>query len=58
MGPKHQLQLLKLTYSSLRSSLCYESTLVVEGMLSEKPCVLRLRGLGSYDEKYMKLHEF
>ncbi|XP_031199862.1 deleted in lung and esophageal cancer protein 1 isoform X2 [Mastomys coucha] len=41
-----------------RSSLCYESTLVVEGMLSEKPCVLRLRGLGSYDEKYMKLHEF
>ncbi|XP_076773714.1 deleted in lung and esophageal cancer protein 1 isoform X1 [Arvicanthis niloticus] len=41
-----------------RSSLRYESTLVVEGMLSEKPCLLRLRGQGSYDERYMKLHEF
>ncbi|XP_045153607.1 deleted in lung and esophageal cancer protein 1 [Echinops telfairi] len=31
----------------------YESTLVVEGMLGEKACTLRLRGQGSYDEKYM-----
>ncbi|NP_796091.2 deleted in lung and esophageal cancer protein 1 homolog isoform 1 [Mus musculus] len=41
-----------------RSSILYESTLVVEGVLSEKPCVLRLRGLGSYDERYVKFHEF
>ncbi|XP_052042966.1 deleted in lung and esophageal cancer protein 1 [Apodemus sylvaticus] len=41
-----------------KSNLLYESTMVVEGVLSEKPCVLRLRGLGSYDERYVKLHEF
>lgn len=58
MGPEHQLGPPKLTYPSLRSSLLYESTLVVEGMLSEKPCLLRLRGQGSYDERYVKLHEF
>ncbi|MEJ1285902.1 deleted in lung and esophageal cancer 1 [Cricetulus griseus] len=36
-----------------RSSLLYESTMVVEGVLSEKPCTLRLRGRGSYDERYV-----
>ncbi|XP_072582563.1 deleted in lung and esophageal cancer protein 1 isoform X15 [Vulpes vulpes] len=40
-----------------RSSELYESTLVVEGMLGEKACTLRLRGQGSYDERYMSLHQ-
>ncbi|KAF4024161.1 hypothetical protein G4228_016116 [Cervus hanglu yarkandensis] len=35
-----------------RSCDLYESTLVVEGVLGEKPCALRLRGRGSYDERY------
>ncbi|KAB0365497.1 hypothetical protein FD754_009653 [Muntiacus muntjak] len=35
-----------------RSCDLYESTLVVEGVLGEKPCALRLRGCGSYDERY------
>ncbi|XP_063116396.1 deleted in lung and esophageal cancer protein 1 isoform X9 [Cavia porcellus] len=39
-----------------RSTELYESTLVVEGMLGEKTCTLRLRGQGSYDEKYMASH--
>lgn len=57
-GPEHRLVLPKLTYPFLRSSVLYESTLVVEGVLSEKPCVLRLRGQGSYDERYVKFHQF
>lgn len=36
-----------------RSSELYESTLVVEGMLSEKACTLRLRGRGSFDERFV-----
>nr|KAF6335071.1 DLEC1 cilia and flagella associated protein [Pipistrellus kuhlii] len=36
-----------------RSSELYESTLVVEGMLGEKACTLRLRGRGSYDERFV-----
>lgn len=36
-----------------RSSEPYESTLVVEGVLGEKACTLRLRGQGSYDERYV-----
>ncbi|EHB00377.1 Deleted in lung and esophageal cancer protein 1 [Heterocephalus glaber] len=39
-----------------RSTELYESTLVVEGMLGEKPCTLRLRGQGSYDERYAAPH--
>ncbi|XP_047596508.1 deleted in lung and esophageal cancer protein 1 isoform X4 [Lutra lutra] len=39
------------------ASMLYESTLVVEGMLGEKACTLRLRGQGSYDEKYMSPHQ-
>ncbi|XP_005222609.2 deleted in lung and esophageal cancer protein 1 isoform X1 [Bos taurus] len=35
-----------------RSCELYESTLVVEGVLGEKPCTLRLRGRGSYDERH------
>ncbi|XP_057560762.1 deleted in lung and esophageal cancer protein 1 isoform X5 [Hippopotamus amphibius kiboko] len=35
-----------------RSCELYESTLVVEGVLGEKSCALRLRGRGSYDERY------
>lgn len=41
-----------------RSNLLYESTLVVEGVLSEKPCILQLRGRGSYDERYVIPHQF
>ncbi|XP_060241055.1 deleted in lung and esophageal cancer protein 1 [Meriones unguiculatus] len=41
-----------------RSNLLYESTMVVEGVLSEKPCTLRLRGQGSYDERYVVPHRF
>ncbi|XP_036049559.1 deleted in lung and esophageal cancer protein 1 [Onychomys torridus] len=41
-----------------RSSLLYESTMIVEGVLSEKPCTLRLRGRGSHDERYVRPHEF
>ncbi|XP_059520387.1 deleted in lung and esophageal cancer protein 1 isoform X2 [Myotis daubentonii] len=36
-----------------RSNELYESMLVVEGMLSEKACTLRLRGRGSYDERFV-----
>nr|KAF6473888.1 DLEC1 cilia and flagella associated protein [Rousettus aegyptiacus] len=39
-----------------RSRELYESTLVVEGVLGEKACTLRLRGQGSYDERYVSLH--
>ncbi|XP_058146625.1 deleted in lung and esophageal cancer protein 1 isoform X2 [Dasypus novemcinctus] len=39
-------------FFTARSSEPYESTLVVEGVLGEKACTLRLRGQGSYDEKY------
>lgn len=35
-----------------RSCELYESTLVVEGVLGEKSGTLRLRGRGSYDERY------
>ncbi|XP_051058224.1 deleted in lung and esophageal cancer protein 1 [Phodopus roborovskii] len=45
-------------YFNPRSSLLYESTMVVEGVLSEKSCTLRLRGRGSYDEKYVIPHQF
>jgi hypothetical protein len=31
--------------------------LVVEGVLGEKACTLRLRGQGSYDERYMTHHQ-
>ncbi|XP_041590029.1 deleted in lung and esophageal cancer protein 1 isoform X5 [Vulpes lagopus] len=44
-------------FFTARSSELYESTLVVEGMLGEKACTLRLRGRGSYDERYMSLHQ-
>ncbi|XP_054451839.1 deleted in lung and esophageal cancer protein 1 [Pteronotus mesoamericanus] len=36
-----------------RSNELYESTLVVEGVLGEKACALRLRGQGSYDERFV-----
>ncbi|ELK13639.1 Deleted in lung and esophageal cancer protein 1, partial [Pteropus alecto] len=39
-----------------RSRELYESTLVVEGVLGEKACTLRLRGQGSYDERYVSLY--
>lgn len=39
-----------------RSTELYESTLVVEGMLGEKACTLRLWGQGSYDERYAAPH--
>ncbi|XP_012311083.2 deleted in lung and esophageal cancer protein 1 isoform X3 [Aotus nancymaae] len=35
------------------SNELYESTMVVEGVLGEKSCTLRLRGQGSYDERYV-----
>ncbi|KAL1782479.1 deleted in lung and esophageal cancer protein 1 [Sigmodon hispidus] len=41
-----------------KSSVLYESTMVVEGVLSEKACTLRLRGRGSYDERYVVPHQF
>ncbi|KAM8922051.1 deleted in lung and esophageal cancer protein 1 isoform 4-T4 [Lycaon pictus] len=44
-------------FFTARSSELYESTLVVEGMLGEKACTLRLRGRGSYDERYMSPHQ-
>lgn len=47
-----------LTYPFPRNNLLYESTMVVEGVLSEKPCTLRLRGQGSYDERYVAPHQF
>ncbi|XP_048190439.1 LOW QUALITY PROTEIN: deleted in lung and esophageal cancer protein 1 [Perognathus longimembris pacificus] len=40
-------------FFTARDSELYESTLVVDGLLGEKACTLRLRGQGSYDEKYM-----
>ncbi|XP_005383783.1 PREDICTED: deleted in lung and esophageal cancer protein 1 [Chinchilla lanigera] len=40
-----------------RSTELYESTVVVEGVLGEKTCTLRLRGQGSYDERYMASHQ-
>ncbi|XP_011808719.1 PREDICTED: deleted in lung and esophageal cancer protein 1 isoform X2 [Colobus angolensis palliatus] len=44
-------------FFTARSSELYESTMVVEGMLGEKSCTLRLRGQGSYDERYMLPHQ-
>ncbi|XP_076984746.1 deleted in lung and esophageal cancer protein 1-like [Tamandua tetradactyla] len=44
-------------FFTARSSELYESTLVVEGMLGEKACTLRLRGQGSRDEKYASPHQ-
>ncbi|XP_032264876.1 deleted in lung and esophageal cancer protein 1 isoform X2 [Phoca vitulina] len=44
-------------FFTARSSELYESTLVVEGVLGEKACTLRLRGQGSYDEKYVSPHQ-
>ncbi|XP_004412391.1 PREDICTED: deleted in lung and esophageal cancer protein 1 [Odobenus rosmarus divergens] len=44
-------------FFTARSSELYESTLVVEGVLGEKTCTLRLRGQGSYDEKYVSPHQ-
>ncbi|XP_058411073.1 deleted in lung and esophageal cancer protein 1 [Diceros bicornis minor] len=44
-------------FFTARSSELYESTLVVEGVLGEKACPLKLRGRGSYDERYMSLHQ-
>uniref|UniRef100_A0A8C3YSZ4 DLEC1 cilia and flagella associated protein n=1 Tax=Catagonus wagneri TaxID=51154 RepID=A0A8C3YSZ4_9CETA len=40
-----------------RSCKLYKSTLVVEGVLGEKSCTLRLRGQGSFDEKYESPHQ-
>ncbi|KAM6177157.1 deleted in lung and esophageal cancer protein 1 [Erethizon dorsatum] len=40
-----------------RNTNLYESTLVVEGVLGEKTCTLRLRGQGSYDERYVAPHQ-
>ncbi|KAM4815106.1 deleted in lung and esophageal cancer protein 1 [Thomomys bottae] len=45
-------------FFTARNSKLYESTLVVDGLLGEKACTLRLRGQGSYDEKYTALHQF
>nr|XP_020141048.1 deleted in lung and esophageal cancer protein 1 isoform X2 [Microcebus murinus] len=44
-------------YFTARSSELYESTLAVEGVLGEKACALRLRGQGSYDERYLLPHQ-
>ncbi|XP_014701250.1 deleted in lung and esophageal cancer protein 1 isoform X1 [Equus asinus] len=44
-------------FFTARSSKLYESTLVVEGVLGEKACALRLRGQGSYDERYLSPHQ-
>ncbi|GAB5576966.1 deleted in lung and esophageal cancer protein 1 isoform X2 [Prionailurus iriomotensis] len=44
-------------FFTARSSELYESTLVVEGVLGEAACTLRLRGQGSYDERYMSPHQ-
>ncbi|XP_059018063.1 deleted in lung and esophageal cancer protein 1 isoform X3 [Mustela lutreola] len=54
-GPPNTITL--QVFFTARSSMLYESTLVVEGMLGEKACTLRLRGQGSYDEKYMSPHQ-
>ncbi|KAM5280061.1 deleted in lung and esophageal cancer protein 1 [Ctenodactylus gundi] len=43
-------------FFTARSTELYESTLVVEGMLGEAACTLRLRGQGSYDERYLAPH--
>lgn len=40
-----------------RSNELYESSLVVEGVLGEKACTLRLRGQGSYDERFMSPYQ-
>nr|XP_010339800.2 deleted in lung and esophageal cancer protein 1 isoform X1 [Saimiri boliviensis boliviensis] len=43
---------LQVFFTASHSEL-YESTVVVEGVLGEKSCTLRLRGQGSYDERYV-----
>ncbi|KAJ7322118.1 hypothetical protein JRQ81_018405, partial [Phrynocephalus forsythii] len=35
-----------------REDVDYETIVPIVGMLGEKPCLLRVRGRGSYDEKY------
>ncbi|XP_062426838.1 deleted in lung and esophageal cancer protein 1 [Rhea pennata] len=39
-----------------RSNIVYETTVIITGMLGEKPCKLWLRGQGTYDEKYEYLN--
>ncbi|XP_010980368.3 deleted in lung and esophageal cancer protein 1 isoform X2 [Camelus dromedarius] len=48
---------LKLSFTA-RSCELYESTLMVEGVLGESSCTLRLRGQGSYDERYASPCQF
>ncbi|XP_070585983.1 deleted in lung and esophageal cancer protein 1 [Erythrolamprus reginae] len=38
-----------------RDNMDYETTVTVVGMLGEKPCLLLVKGSGSYDEKYEEL---
>nr|XP_036870417.1 deleted in lung and esophageal cancer protein 1 isoform X4 [Manis javanica] len=45
-------------FFTARSSELYESSLVVAGILGEEACTLRLRGQGSYDERYVSPHPF
>ncbi|XP_073079422.1 deleted in lung and esophageal cancer protein 1 isoform X8 [Manis javanica] len=45
-------------FFTARSSELYESSLVVAGILGEEACTLRLRGQGSYDERYVSHHPF
>ncbi|XP_053116258.1 deleted in lung and esophageal cancer protein 1 isoform X2 [Hemicordylus capensis] len=40
-----------------RDSVEYETTVTIVGMLGEKPCMLHLKGRGSYDEKYEERHK-
>ncbi|XP_045292512.1 deleted in lung and esophageal cancer protein 1 isoform X4 [Leopardus geoffroyi] len=44
-------------FFTARSSELYEATLAVEGVLGEAACTLRLRGQGSYDERYVSPHQ-
>ncbi|KAH0627637.1 hypothetical protein JD844_003651 [Phrynosoma platyrhinos] len=40
-----------------REDIEYETIVTVVGMLGEKPCLLCVRGKGSYDEKYEERHK-
>ncbi|XP_042328214.1 deleted in lung and esophageal cancer protein 1 isoform X2 [Sceloporus undulatus] len=46
-----------LVHFTPREDIDYETIVTIVGMLGEKPCLLCVRGKGSYDEKYEERHK-
>ncbi|XP_010127726.1 PREDICTED: deleted in lung and esophageal cancer protein 1, partial [Chlamydotis macqueenii] len=54
-GDPPTTETLQISFTA-RSDREYEAIVTVTGMLGEKPCTLRIRGQGTYDEKYEELY--